>query len=201
MRGSITLLCLALGCHVASRRAQPPRPTPRPTEFSAAQAETALLDSIRAYVNRLQFDTTPGAFDERPVDFARDTIGTGPTARIEPEIGSAVVDDSALAQEGRIVARIRSVSTHAPAGFGPWWTYWWVDKSGGKWRSLFIRADSSGKPRVRSGYLPHEPPRYATPCPATPGAACARFNKGNAGYDVSGCYKCGGYWCSAAVPM
>src|SRR5439155_1050996 len=83
---------------------------------------------------------------------------SGPSARIEPEVGSAVVDSTALAQ-GRIVARIRSDSTYPQAGFGPWWTYWWVDKQGGHWRSLFIRSDSGSKPRVPTGFVLYHPPR------------------------------------------
>jgi hypothetical protein len=202
---SLVMLTLAFAVQQPTRRAPRPRPTPGPTEFAAGQVDSAPLDSINAYAQRLHFVTTRPAAGIGPVDFAEDAVGKGPVARIEPETGSAVVDTRALAQ-GRIVARIRSDSVYAPAGFGPWWTYWWVDMKAGHWRSLFIRSDSAGKPRVQSGYvLGHPPlPKYAKTCPTTKWAACARFNAGYEGKDVTTCHQCWvsgqSVWCAGAVP-
>lgn len=201
---SISVLVLAFAFWQVPKQTQRPQPTPPPTEFSAAQVDSAApLDSINAYANRLHFASTPQAF-EGPVDFAHDSLGRGPTARIEPERGSAVLDSAALAQ-GRIVARIRSDSTYAPAGFGRWWTYWWVDKKGGHWRSLFIRSDSADKRRIQSEfyrqglrYLKKHRREYRT-CPKSKGAACARFMLGD-GKDVSACHNCPGGWCAGPVP-
>ena len=195
-----SVLALVLACEKGAKQPPPPRPT-LPPSFTGAQVDSVPLARIREYADNLQFDTTPGAFDERRVDFRNDRLDSGPSARIEPEVGSAVVDSTALAQ-GRIVARIRSDSTYPQAGFGPWWTYWWVDKQGGHWRSLFIRSDSGSKPRVPTGFVLYHPPRpdYAPACPTSRGAACARFNKGSAGTDVSLCHQCSAGWCSGSVP-
>jgi len=205
---STGLLVLAFAFQQPGRREQRPRPTPKPTEFRASQVDSVPLDRINAYAQHLHFVTTPPAAAIGRVDFANDSIGSGPIARIEPETGSAVVNMRDLAQ-GRIVARIRSDSTYGPAGFGPWWTYWWVDKrgKGGEWRSLFIRSDSTGKARVQSTFIPGHPPlpeEYAKSCPASRWAACSRFSRGRGGSDVSGCTKCWvngqQVWCSGAVP-
>ena len=203
---SMTAVALGLALQGDQKQGRVPRPTPPPHEFPAAKVDSAPLDRINAYAQRLHFVTTRPAADIRPVDFARDSIGVGPTARIEPETGSAVVNTRDLAK-GRIIARIRSESTYAPAGFGPWWTYWWVDQrgKGGKWRSLFVRSDSAGKPRVEGEYVPGHPPlpEYARTCPASRGAACARFNAGYGGRDVRFCFQClvqnQVAWCSGAL--
>ena len=42
---------------------------------------------------------------------------------------------------------------YAPFGYGPWWTYWWVDKKGGQWRSILV--SDSLKTRVYDS-LPHK---------------------------------------------
>lgn len=121
------------------------RPEPRPTpaaRFDSSQVDTIPLDSIRSYVKSLNFDTVLGAADQQLVDFEKGLIGRGDTARIEPEEGSYRITRSDLAR-GRIIARIRSKVVYDSLGFGPWWTYWWVDGKRG-WRSVFI-ADTSAR--------------------------------------------------------
>src|SRR5437879_9584566 len=87
---STGLLVLAFAFQRPGRREQRPRPTPKPTEFRASQVDSVPLDRINAYAQHLHFVTTPPAAAIGRVDFANDSIGSGPIARIEPETGSAV---------------------------------------------------------------------------------------------------------------
>lgn len=129
---------LASGCHYYYK-------TPRPQHFNFASVDTVAFDSIRAYANALRFDTMMYTADVRRVRF--DSTGKtkvdplGDSARIEPEEGAWNVTLSELAQ-GRIIARIRTDSVHKASGYGPWWTWWWVDKHGQPgdttWRSVLL---------------------------------------------------------------
>lgn len=114
-----------------------PEATLKPT-FTAENILTVSLDSVKKYADRLQFDEGLGA-DSELVDFERGQIGTGTSAKIEPERGSYRLEAQDLAA-GRIIARIRTATEVRKLGFGPWWTWWWVDKHGpgGTWRSIYI---------------------------------------------------------------
>jgi hypothetical protein len=111
--------------------------------FSSQQVDNIPFDSIRAYANTLQFDSVVGAADLKRVAF--DTMlgnsprldANGDLARIEPEMSAWALDSNQLA-EGRIIARIRTTSFHRAFGYSPRWTWWWVDKRGGHWRSLYL---------------------------------------------------------------
>jgi len=126
---------------------KPSYPTP---QFAAKRVLTISFDSIRAYADRLHFETTLGAADELPVDFQRRRVGTerARVVRIEPESASYQLSETELAQ-GRIIARLRSEAKVPRLGLGPWWTWWWVDKHGpgDSWRSVLI--SQSEKPGYR----------------------------------------------------
>jgi len=117
--------------------------TPAPHHFT--NVDSIPFDSIRAYAHTLRFDTVVYAADVRRVKF--DSTGKskvealGDSARIEPESGAWNLTLSELAQ-GRIIARIRTDSAHSANGYGPWWTWWWVDKRGApgdtSWRSVLL---------------------------------------------------------------
>src|SRR5437588_13046169 len=115
---STGLLVLAFASQQPGRPEQRPRATPPPTQFRASQVDSVPLDRINAYAQHLRFVTTPPAAAVGPVDFVNDSIGSGPVAGIEPEIGSEEVhmtDDD----QGRSVARNRPHSAYGPAGVGP----------------------------------------------------------------------------------
>ncbi|HEV2751222.1 MAG TPA: hypothetical protein VGV12_11935 [Gemmatimonadales bacterium] len=120
---------LAAGCHYYYK-------TP-PSHFTYAKVDSVPFDSIRSYARSLKYDTVIGAADSQRMDFATWSIGTGAWSVIEPERGAWALDTNELA-EGRIVARIRSQAAYVPLGYGPWNTWWWVDRKGGHWRSLYL---------------------------------------------------------------
>jgi hypothetical protein len=136
--GAAVVLLAALGqtmgCHQYYE-------TPAPQHFTSATVDTVAFDSIRAYARSLKYDTMPGAADESRMRF--DSTGKsrpdniGDLARIEPELGAWRLDTAELAQ-GRIIARIHTDSAHLPTGYGPWDTWWWIDRKGGQWRSLLL---------------------------------------------------------------
>jgi hypothetical protein len=125
-----------------------PVATREPRTFPAESILTVSLDRIKKYADRLQFDEGLGA-DSELVDFERGQIGTGTPAKIEPEVDSYLLDRQDLAS-GRIIARIRTATEVRQLGFGPWYTWWWVDKHGpgGTWRSIYI-AETEKSPADR----------------------------------------------------
>lgn len=130
---------------VATLAACPPYATPPPQHFTSATVDTIAFDSIRAYAHTLKFDTVLGAADAKRVKFdstGRSSLDAlGDSAWIQPESGAWALTPSALAQ-GRIIARVKTNIPHPPTGYGPWWTWWWVDKHGPPgdtaWRSLLL---------------------------------------------------------------
>ena len=95
---------------------------------------------VQAYAGKLKFDRELlVAADSELVDFGRRKIDpvAGTAVRIEPEEGAHLVSWPGLA-EGRIIARIWSESADSALGIGKGYTWWWVDSTGGKWRSVFI---------------------------------------------------------------
>lgn len=129
--------------------------TPAPQHFM--NVDSTPFDSVVAYAHSLGFDTMRYTADVRRVKF--DTLGRstvdplGEVARIEPESGAWNVTVNELAR-GRIIARIRTDSAHSANGYGPWWTWWWVDKHGApgdtSWRSVMI---SEGLKALKPGGL------------------------------------------------
>ena len=120
---------------------QPPYKTP-PPPFVTRGVDSVAWDSIEAYAQTLRFDTELYAADSERVAF--DTLGretrfsdSGDPAKIEPERGAWALDTNQLA-EGRIIAQITTTKFHQAFGYGPHPTWWWVDKRGGKWRSLYL---------------------------------------------------------------
>ncbi len=116
--------------------------TPAP-HFSSSQVDNIPFDSVKAYANTLRFDTVFFAADSQRLAF--DTVlgkapridPNGDPARIEPEMGAWALDSNHLA-EGRIIARIKTASFHRAFGYSHLWTWWWVDKRSGQWRSLYF---------------------------------------------------------------
>lgn len=132
-----------------TQSAYAPRPASPGPEFPAESVETVSLDRIEKYAARLRFDTVPGAADQLLVDFERSRVGTqrAQQLQIEPERESYNLSEKDLAR-GRIIARLRSEVAVPKLGLGPWWTWWWVDSTGGRWRSVFIHDSGKAKSRV-----------------------------------------------------
>src|SRR5438046_2198180 len=175
-RWAPSILAVVLACALACQRtAQKPTQEPRPTRlprFTGSQIMT----------------------------ISGDSIGGKDTSWIEPAVGAYRFDSTELAQ-GRIVARIWSSKVYPPRGFGPWWSYWWIDKNGvdsagkPKWRSVFL--SDSTRTKVPKSRFPHDDTlQYYRPPPDARhtclGYTCARLHSGS----VVACYDCGGYWCS-----
>ncbi len=119
----------------------PPYRTP-PPPFATRPVEAVPWDSVRAYAQTLRFDTVLYAADEKRVVFDTSRLGAhiadaGDSARIEPELGAWALDTNTLA-EGRIIARIKTAHFHPVWGYGPAWTWWWVERRGAQWRSLYL---------------------------------------------------------------
>lgn len=112
--------------------------------FGSQPVDSVAFDRIRDYAAALQFDSVIGAADARPIDFATGRVGVGDSAWIQPEKGAWALDSTDL-EQGRIIAQIRTKATvYRRLGYTPnRWTWWWVDKRGGRWRSLFF-SDSLG---------------------------------------------------------
>ena len=134
----VASVTLAAACHYYYT-------TPQPQHFTYANLDSVPFDSIRTYAHMLRFDTMLYTADAKRVKF--DSTGKskvdalGDSARIEPEEGAWNVTVSDLAK-GLIIARIRTDSVHTATGYGPWWTWWWVDKHGPPgdttWRSVLL---------------------------------------------------------------
>lgn len=132
----VAVVVLAGACHYYYT-------TPAPQHFT--NVDSIAFDSIRAYAYTLQFDTVTYVADVRRVKFDSSGAGKvdplGDSARIEPETGAWNLTVGQLAR-GRIIARIRTDSVHSANGYGPWWTWWWVDKHGApgdtSWRSVLV---------------------------------------------------------------
>lgn len=124
---------LLLSGIVACAPQQPGPPPTRAADFDTTQVDTASVATMRAYGVTLDFDSVLGAADAQPL-FAREGRRYG-FAKIEPERGAYRLDTAAAAR-GRIIARISSESAYAALGLGRGVNWWWVDKKGGKWRSI-----------------------------------------------------------------
>src|SRR2546428_3786717 len=104
-------------------------------------------DSINDYIKSLAFAPDPPHAQRELVDFVRWRVGPpgDDSAFIEPEshVKKLTMDDLA---DGRIIARVKTKTPYPPAGFGPWWTYWWGDARGpsGGYRSVFIAIPDQG---------------------------------------------------------
>src|SRR6059036_2189762 len=139
--GWVAVVAVALGV-LWTCKPQPtiePQATRGPRGIFPPESVLAVsLARIKQYADSLRFDRELGA-DSEMVDFERGQIGTGILAVIEPESTSHLLRAPAL-MEGRIIARIRTATEVRSRGFGPWWTWWWVDRGGpnGGWRSIFI---------------------------------------------------------------
>ena len=118
----------------ATTTACPPQPPPTMAAgFDTTHVDTVSINAIQAYGMTLDFDTVLGAADRQPL-FTKGGIRYG-FAKIDPERGAYRLDTGDLAR-GRIIARIASESAYARLGLGPGVNWWWVDKKGGKWRSI-----------------------------------------------------------------
>lgn len=124
---------------------QPPQPAPtRAAGFDTTHVDTVSVATMKAYGTTLDYDSVLGAADAQPL-FAREGRRYG-FAKIEPERGTYRLDTLALAR-GRIIARISSESAYAALGLGPGMNWWWVDKKGGRWRSI-IYSEARNEKRV-----------------------------------------------------
>jgi len=148
--GGLVFVVIVLLVLLLRGRVGEPEATSGPTQSTAANIATVSLDSIKSYAATLHFERGLGA-DSELVDFARGQIGTGTAtlAVIEPEKGSYRLEEQDLAA-GRIIARIYTATEVPALGFGPWWTWWWVDRHGpgDTWRSIYI-AETEKSPADR----------------------------------------------------
>ncbi len=123
---------------------------PRPTRLFERKDVThiSFTDFEREYADSLHFDSVYGAADSQHVEFTPDGKShpspKGVMAWIEPEEGAWALEPKELA-EGRVIARIKTEKP-TPLGYGPRWTYWWVDRRGppgknDRWRSVFFFPD------------------------------------------------------------
>lgn len=110
----LVLLVLAAGCSRGQPEIPPVRAVARVTPAPAWNASRPLSGvssaELASYVSRLQFDTTTGSSDDQRLMLI-DAGGNrryGPRARVEPEMGAAMVSPADMA-EGRILARVRII--------------------------------------------------------------------------------------------
>ena len=140
--------------------------TPRPQHFTYSNLDSVPFDSIRAYAHTLRFDTVLYTADVRRVKF--DSTGSkvdplGDSARIQPEKGAWNVTVSNL-EHGMIIARIWTDSGHTATGYGPWWTWWWVDKHGPPgdttWQSVLLSDSLRTRVHADLKFTDHYPYRW-----------------------------------------
>lgn len=141
LRRQVVLLVtagLATGAAVPPLRQQPTRPV----HVDSTQVDTPSLAEVRARAARVVFDTVLGAADAQPL-LITNGRRTG-WAKIEPARDVYRLDSIELAR-GRVVARISAESAYAPLGLGRGLNWWWIDKRGGKWRSVMYSEARRGK--------------------------------------------------------
>ncbi len=130
----VRIALLLLFAPAIAGTACPPQPAPtKAAGFDTSSADTVSVATMKAYGATLDYDGVLGAADSQPL-LVRQGRRVG-FAKIEPEKGAYRLDTSDLAR-GRIIARITSESAYAHLGLGPGANWWWVDKRGGKWRSI-----------------------------------------------------------------
>lgn len=129
---------LATGATVAPPRQQPTRPV----NVDLAQVDTPSVAEVRARAAKVVFDTVLGAADAQPL-LITNGRRTG-WAKIEPAQDVYRLDSMELAR-GRVVARISAESAYTPLGLGRGLNWWWIDKRGGKWRSVMFSEARRGK--------------------------------------------------------
>ncbi|HYL22714.1 MAG TPA: hypothetical protein VEU74_13190 [Gemmatimonadales bacterium] len=129
---------LAIGAAVPPLRQRPTGPV----NVDSTQADTPSLEEIRARAARVVFDTVLGAADAQPL-LITNGRRTG-WAKIEPARDVYRLDSNELAR-GRVVARISAESAYAPLGLGRGLNWWWIDRRGGKWRSVIYSEARRGK--------------------------------------------------------
>lgn len=127
-------VALLLFTSVVAGTACPPQPPPTlAASFDSSSVDTVSVATMKTYGATLDYDGVLGAADSQPL-LVRQGRRVG-FAKIEPERGAYRLDTVDLAR-GRIIARISSESAYAHLGLGPGENWWWVDKRGGKWRSI-----------------------------------------------------------------
>ena len=124
--------------------------------FGGLAIDSVSLPTFRRYTTTLHFDSVPGAGDRQRLSVTRvvgrDTLQVnGPLAWIEPESLAYAQDTTAL-ELGRVIARIWSAARYDKVGLEPGVNWWWVDKRGGRWRSVII-SDSTGRQTVLPLYI------------------------------------------------
>jgi hypothetical protein len=143
---------------------------PPPPPFSGA-LDTLKRPVVLGYARGLGYETAFGATDEQ-----RLMVGTscppwqggnctyGPLVRIEPQAQAHAIPDSGVLVGGRIVARIIAVDSAYPKLNlrARDTTYWWIFKSGGRWRSTFVSSDTSVSLVTDTTYRIHPTPRGFT---------------------------------------
>jgi hypothetical protein len=165
-------------------------PQPPPPPFTGAVILQIPIDSIRAYAERVRFDSVPPGAHEAGIDFEHARLGGDNLTRIEPAVTLCLLDSFALAS-GRIVARLRSARPHPP--LGPGWTYAWMDRfgAGNTWRTVFIGTDTRTVRPVATHDHPWEPgvPQVAT------------FREASAGDTalIQPCWCCPWGWCGTIL--
>ena len=133
---------MLLAMTAATTACPPQSPPTMAASFDTTQVDLMPVDSIKTYGLTLHFDTVLGAADRQPL-LVKGGLRYG-FAKIDPERGAYRLDTSTLAH-GRIIARVASESAYARLGLGPGVNWWWVDKKGGKWRSIIYSEGLNAK--------------------------------------------------------
>ena len=131
LQAALLLLAPAVAGSACGRGAEPA--ATKGASFDTTQVDTVSVATMRAYGTTLNYDSVLGAADAQPL-FVKGGYRYG-FAKIEPERGAYRLDVAELAR-GRIIARISSESAYASLGLGPGMNWWWIDKKGGRWRSI-----------------------------------------------------------------
>jgi hypothetical protein len=133
--------------------------TPAPTwegTYRKVSAESLFRvvprDSLLKYARALRYDSVEGSGDRQRLMFGSYPNGSfGPLARIQPQVGTYLLDTARLAK-GRIIAIL--VNESADTGYTKLAmtrrdsVYWWVDRRAGHWRSAFIPTSKEARIRL-----------------------------------------------------
>lgn len=121
---------------------------------SAQQAPAPSLEVVKARAAGVVFDTVLGAADAQPL-LVRGGRRFG-WAKIEPRQDAYELADSQV-EHGLVIARISSESAYAPLGLGRGTNWWWVDKAGGKYRSIIYSETLDSKNAITFDSLKSHP--------------------------------------------
>src|SRR3989475_9230612 len=118
--------------------------TAAPTPYFTGSVDSAPRSAVLNYARSLDYDSTHGVGDYRRLMLGScPRCAYGPHVFLRPERGAATLQTDMLA-EGRVVARLinHDSTGYAKFNLAPHDTvYWWVDRRGGTWRSVYVSSD------------------------------------------------------------